>query len=144
MMGLKEKVIIITGSSRGVGVAIAKTLALRGAPLVNNYATSKADADNVVAEIINSDGKALAIKAAVSKPEEVKHLFDATIHHFRKVAILINNAGIAIHKLIKDTTDEDFDRIFNIYVKGTFNTMREASTRSADGGRIIKFSSSGL
>ncbi|MDR6967320.1 3-oxoacyl-[acyl-carrier protein] reductase [Flavobacterium arsenatis] len=142
MNTLKEKVIIVTGSSKGIGATIAKTLASKGATLVINYATSKADADNVVAEIINSGGNAIAIKADVSKTEEVKHLFEATINHFGKVDILINNAGIAIYKLIKDTTDEDFDRIFNINVKGTFNTMREASIRLADGGRIINFSSS--
>lgn len=142
MTDLKEKVIIVTGSSKGIGATIAKTLASKGATLVINYATSKADADNIVTEIINSGGKAIAIKADVSKTEEVKHLFDVTINHFGKVDILINNAGIAIYKLIKDTTDEDFDRIFNINVKGTFNTMREASTRLADGGRIINFSSS--
>jgi len=142
MNTLKEKVIIVTGSSKGIGATIAKTLASKGATLVINYAASKTDADNVVTEITNAGGKAIAIKADVSRTEEVKHLFDATINHFGKVDILINNAGIAIYKSIKDTTDEDFDRIFNINVKGTFNTMREASTRLADGGRIINFSSS--
>ena len=142
MSDLKDKIIIVTGSSKGIGATIAKTLASKGASLVINYASATADAENVVAEITNNGGKAIAVKADVSKPDEVKHLFDATINHFGKIDILINNAGIAIYKFIKDTTDEDFDRIFSINVKGTFNTMREASTRLADGGRIINFSSS--
>lgn len=142
MNTLKEKVIIVTGSSKGIGATIAKTLALKGGSLVINYASSKAEADHVVTEIINTGGKAIAIKADVSKTEEVKHLFDAAITHFGKVDILINNAGISIYKSIKDTTDEDFNRIFNINVKGTFNTMREAATRLEDGGRVINFSSS--
>lgn len=93
-------------------------------------------------EITNSGEKAIAIKADVSKTEDVKHLFDAAINHFDKVDILINNAGIAIYKLIKDTTNEDFDRIFSINVKGIFNTMREAATRLEANGRIINFSGS--
>ncbi len=142
MTHLKEKVIIITGSSKGIGATIAKTLASKSATLVINYANTVADAKNVVAEIVNNGGKAIAIKADVSKTEEVEHLFDTAIHHFGKVDILINNAGIAIYKSVKDTTDEDFDRIFGINVKGTFSTMRKAATRLTDGGRIINFSSS--
>lgn len=142
MSDLKDKVIIVTGSSKGIGATIAKTLASKGAALVINFSTSKSDADNVVFEIMNSGGKAVAIKADVSKTEDVKYLFDAAINHFGKVDILINNAGIAIYKLIQDTTDEDFDRIFSINVKGTFNTMREAAPRLEANGRIINFSSS--
>ncbi|WP_262710787.1 SDR family NAD(P)-dependent oxidoreductase [Chryseobacterium echinoideorum] len=97
-----------------------------------NYTSSKIDANNVITEIINNEGKAIAIKADISKTEEIKHLFCATIDHFGKVDVLINNAGITIYKSIKDTTDEDFARIFSINVKGTFNTMRESSTRLAD------------
>lgn len=122
-----------------MGATIAKTLASKSATLVINYANTVADAKNVVAEIVNNGGKAIAIKADVSKTEEVKHLFDTAIHHFGKVDILINNAGIAIYKSVKDTTDEDFDRIFGINVKGTFSTMRKAATRLTDGGRLSIF-----
>lgn len=142
MTDLHDKVIIITGSSKGIGAAIAKKLASKGASLVINYAHSNVDAEQVMTEITSLGGKAITIKADVSKTEDVKHLFDKTIHHFGKVDILINNAGIAIYKLMKDTTDEDFDKIFNTNVKGTFNTMREAASRLSDNGRIINFSSS--
>jgi len=98
MLDIKEKVIIVTGSSKGIGATIAKTLAAKGGYVVINYANATADAENVVADIINNGGKAIAIKADVSKPEEVKHLFDVAISHFGKIDILINNAGIAIYK----------------------------------------------
>lgn len=142
MNKLKGKVIIITGSSRGIGMTIAKTLAKNGAKVVVNYSGNEETAKSVVNEILQSGGQAIAIKADVSKSEDVKRLFQKTIEKFEKIDVLINNAGIAIYKLIKDTTDEDFDRIFDINVKGVFNTMREASTLLADNGRIINFSSS--
>jgi len=142
MEKLKGKVIIITGSSRGIGSTIAKTLAKNGAKVVVNFSGSKETALNVVNEIIQRGGQAIAIKADVSKSEDVKILFQKTIEKFEKVDVLINNAGIAIYKLIKETTDEDFDRIFDINVKGVFNTMREASALLEDNGRIINFSSS--
>jgi 3-oxoacyl-[acyl-carrier protein] reductase len=139
---LKGKVIIITGSSRGIGLTIAKTLAKNGAKVVVNFSGSEATAKLVVNEILQSGGQAIAIQADVSKAKDVKRLFQKTIEKFEKIDVLINNAGIAIYKLIKDTTDEDFDRIFDINVKGVFNTMREASTLLADNGRIINLSSS--
>jgi 3-oxoacyl-[acyl-carrier protein] reductase len=142
MNKLKGKVIIITGSSRGIGLSIAKTLAKNGAKVVVNYSGSEETAKSVVNEILQSGGQAIAIKADVSKSEDVKRLFQKTIEKFEKIDVLINNAGIAIYKLIKDTTDEDFDRIFDVNVKGVFNTMREAAKLLADNGRIINFSSS--
>jgi 3-oxoacyl-[acyl-carrier protein] reductase len=142
MNKLKGKVIIITGSSRGIGLTIAKTLAKNGAKVVVNFSGSEETAKSVVNEILQSGGQAIAIKADVSKSEDVKILFQKTIEKFEKIDVLINNAGIAIYKLIKDTTDEDFDRIFDVNVKGVFNTMREASTLLANNGRIINFSSS--
>ncbi|MGL4631584.1 MAG: SDR family oxidoreductase [Leadbetterella sp.] len=142
MTELKGKIIIVTGSSKGIGATIAKSLASQGATLIVNYSGGKVDAENVVNEIIANGGNAIAIQADVSKTEDVQRLFDTTIKTFGKVDVLINNAGIAIYKLLKDTTDEDFNRIFDINVKGVFNTMREASTKLSDKGRIINFSSS--
>jgi 3-oxoacyl-[acyl-carrier protein] reductase len=141
-MNLSNKAAIVTGSSRGIGAYIAKSLAQAGAGVVVNYASDESGADKVVAEIHAAGGEALAVRADVSKTDEVKALFDATIARFGKVDLLINNAGIAIYKLIKDTSDDDFDRIFDINVKGVFLTLREAATRLEDGGRIINLSSS--
>jgi 3-oxoacyl-[acyl-carrier protein] reductase len=142
MSTLKDKVIIVTGSSRGIGAVIAQRLAVAGAKVVVNYAGGRSRAEEVVAGIIDNGGDAIALQADVSKTNDVKNLFDATIAHYGRVDVLINNAGIMITKLIKDTTDEDFTRQFDINVKGTFNTMREAATRLAEKGSVINFSTS--
>ncbi|MBW8685567.1 SDR family oxidoreductase [Chitinophaga rhizophila] len=142
MNTLNGKVILVTGSSRGIGATIAHKLAAAGAKVVVNYAGSKDAAEQVVSDIKNAGGEAIALQADVSKSVEVKQLFDDAIAHFGKVDVLVNNAGIMINKLIKDTTDDEFDRIFNINVKGTFNTLREAATKLADQGTIINFSTS--
>jgi len=141
-MNLSNKVAIVTGSSKGIGMHIAKSLAQAGASVVVNYASDQTGADRGVAEILASGGDAIAIRADVSKTADVKALFDTAITKFGKVDLLINNAGIAIYKLIKDTTDDDFDRIFDINVRGVFLTLREAATRLENGGRIINLSSS--
>ncbi|RZK38166.1 MAG: SDR family oxidoreductase [Pedobacter sp.] len=142
MKKLNEKVAIVTGGSRGIGAAIAKKLAAEGAQVVVNYSGSQADAEMVVQNIISDGGSAVAIRADISLTQDVKQLFDAAIQHFGKVDILINNAGIMITKLLKDTTDEDFDKQFNINVKGTFLLLREAAITLADGGSIVNFSTS--
>ncbi|MDO5609123.1 MAG: SDR family oxidoreductase [Capnocytophaga sp.] len=140
MNNLSEKVILVTGASKGIGAAIAKKLAEANAKIIVNFGGSKADADNVVSAIKNNGGDAIAIQADVSKAEDVKLLFDKAIAHYGKIDVLVNNAGIMITKLIKDTTDEDFTRQFDINVRGVFNTLREASTKLANNGSIINFS----
>jgi 3-oxoacyl-[acyl-carrier protein] reductase len=129
MKPLEEKVAIITGSSRGIGAEVAKTLAQAGASVVVNYVGNKLAADEVVADIKAGGGDAIALRGDVSSAADVRSMFDSTISQFGKIDILVNNAGIILYKTIQDTTDEDFDRIFNINVKGTFNTLREAATR---------------
>jgi 3-oxoacyl-[acyl-carrier protein] reductase len=139
---LTGKVILVTGASRGIGAAIAKKLALAGAKLVVNYAGNKDAAEQTVNKIKEGGGEAISLQADVSKSVEVKKMFDDAIAHYGKIDVLINNAGIMITKLLKDTTDDDFTRQFDINVRGTFNTMREAATRLADNGTIINFSTS--
>jgi 3-oxoacyl-[acyl-carrier protein] reductase len=142
MKSLEQKVAIITGSSRGIGAQIAETLALAGASVVVNYASNKTAADQVVANIKAKGGEAIALCGDVSNTTEMRSMFDSTITKYGKIDILINNAGTILYKTIHDTTDEDFERIFAINVKGTFNTLREAATRLESGGRIVNFSSS--
>jgi len=141
MKNLNNKVVLVTGASRGIGAEIAIQLASAGAKVIVNYSGSKQKADDVVNQIQSSGGEAIAVQADVSKTEDVKALFDKSIKHFGKIDVLVNNAGIMINKLLKDTTDEDFDKQFNVNVKGTFNTMREAATRLANKGSIINISS---
>jgi len=142
MSTLNEKVILVTGASRGIGATIAAKLAAEGAKVIVNYAGNKDAAEQVVNDIKKNGGDAIALQADVSKASDVKQLFDDAIAHYGRIDVLVNNAGIMINKLLKDTTDEDFDRIFNINVKGTFNTLREAATKLADKGSIINFSTS--
>lgn len=141
MSTLNNKVILVTGASRGIGAEIAQQLASAGAKVIVNYAGGKGAAEQVVASIKDKGGDAIAIQADVSNSEAVKQLFDQAISHYGKIDVLVNNAGIMITKLIKDTTDEDFSRQFDINVRGTFNTLREAATQLADNGSIINFSS---
>ena len=140
MKNLAEKVILVTGSSKGIGAAVAKKLAAAGAKVIINYAGSQADAAAVVDSITAAGGMAIAVQADVSKADQVKALFDQAIAAYGKIDVLVNNAGIMITKFIKDTTDEDFTRQFDINVRGVFNTLREASGRLADHGSIINFS----
>ena len=139
-----NKVAIVTGSSRGIGAAIAKRLASDGLAVVINYAGRAADAEKVVQEIEAAGGRAIAIKADVSSPAEVAAMFDQTEATFGGIDILVNNAGIMQPGLVSlvDTDDALFDRLFAINVKGTFNTLRLAATRLRQGGRIVNFSTS--
>lgn len=142
MSTLSQKVILVTGASRGIGATIAQKLAAAGAKVIVNYAGGKEAAEQTVNTIKQNGGDAIALQADVSKADEVKVMFDAAIAHYGRIDVLVNNAGIMITKLIKDTTDEEFTRQFDINVRGTFNTMREAATRLADKGSIINFSTS--
>ena len=142
MSSLSGKVAIVTGSSRGIGARIATRLAQAGAGVVVNYAGRRDAAEQVVQSIEAGGGRALAVQGDVSKPQDVRALFDAAVERFGRVHILVNNAGIILYKRLDQTTDDEFDRLFAVNVKGVFNALREASRRLEDGGRIINFSSS--
>lgn len=139
---LEGKVALVTGASRGIGRAIALRLALDGAAVVVNYAGNAAAAREVIAAVEECDGRAVAEQGDVGKVADVERLFDATIDHFGKLDILVNNAGILFNKPVAAVTEDEFDRIFAVNVKGTFFACQQAARRMADGGRIINFSSS--
>lgn len=141
MSNLKDKIAIVTGGSKGIGAAIAKTLADHGATVVINHSNSKELADNVVAEIIRKGGQAYAIQGDVANVQHVTQLFDQTIEKYGKVDILVNNAGIQIIKPIKDITDEELNRQMDVNFKGVFYALREAATKMQDNGNIINLSS---
>ncbi len=141
MKPLDTKVAIITGSSRGIGAEIARTLAGAGAKVIINYAGRRDAAEEVRAAIIAAGGEAIVVQADVSQPDGVRSLFDAAIERFGQVDILVNNAGVILYKKIADTTDEDFDRLIDINVRSVFYALRQAATRLSDGGRVITLSS---
>lgn len=141
MAALDGKVAIVTGASRGIGRAIALKLAGNGASVVVNYANNANKAQEVVAEIAQIGGKALALLADVSQVADIQRLFEQTITHFGKVDILVNNAGIILYKPIIEVTEAEFDKILAVNVKGTYFACQQAALHLADGGRIINFSS---
>jgi 3-oxoacyl-[acyl-carrier protein] reductase len=138
---LKDKVAIVTGSSRGIGAEIARTLAGAGARVIVNYAFNRKAAEAVCADIAKAGSEALAVRADVSHPAEARILFDAAIGRFNRVDVLVNNAGVLLSRKIADISDEEFDRVLNVNIKGVFYGLREAATRLADGGRVVSLSS---
>ncbi|WP_165730225.1 SDR family oxidoreductase [Polaribacter sp. 20A6] len=141
-MKLKNKVAIITGSSKGIGKEMAILFAENKAKVIVNYSSSETEANETVKTIIANGGEAIAIKADVSIRKEVTHLFDKTIEVYGKIDVLVNNAGVMKSKKLKDITEQDFDTHFNINVKGLYNTLQEAESKLADNGNIINISSS--
>jgi 3-oxoacyl-[acyl-carrier protein] reductase len=137
-----QKVALVTGASRGIGAAIAQRLARDGFTVIVNYAESAEPAEALVRSIQQAGGQALAAKADVSDPTDVRRLFDAAETAFGGVDVLVNNAGIMQLANMADAEDASFDRQIAVNLKGTFNTLREAATRLRNGGRIVNFSSS--
>ena len=136
------KTAIVTGSARGIGAAVAERLGKDGFAVVVNYAGSAADAEAEAAKIKDAGGRAIAVRADVSDPAAVKHLFDEATQAFGGVDVLVNNAGVMLLSTIAEADDALFDRQVAINLKGVFNGMREAARRLRAGGRVISFSSS--
>ncbi|MDP5106648.1 MAG: SDR family oxidoreductase [Polaribacter sp.] len=142
MTNLNNKVILVTGSSKGIGKEVAILLAKNGAKIIVNHSNSQKEADATVAEITQNGGEAIVIKADVSDRVQVTELFNKSIEVFGKIDVLINNAGTMISKKLKDATQDDFTKQFEVNVRGVFNTLQEADSKLADNGIIINFSSS--
>ncbi|MBE0336109.1 SDR family oxidoreductase [Paenibacillus sp. 23TSA30-6] len=142
MTHLNGKTAIITGSSRGIGRAIAEQLADLGANVVINYASSPDKAQEVVEGIIQKGGKAIALRADLGKMSDIEALFTHTIAEFGKVDILVNNAGLMITKPLAEVTESDFDKQFALNVKGTFFACQQAMKYMENCGRIVNLSTS--
>jgi 3-oxoacyl-[acyl-carrier protein] reductase len=141
-MSTPNKVAIVTGSSRGIGAAIAQRLARDGFTVLINYAGGAAEAEALAAAIEKDGGRAITAQADVSDAGAVARMFDAAEAAFGGVDVLVNNAGIMKLATLAESDDALFDSEIAINLKGSFNTMREASRRLRDGGRIINLSSS--
>ncbi len=142
MVNESTRTAIVTGSSRGIGAAVARRLAKDGFSVVVNYTGNAADAESVVGDIKQGGGNALSIQADVSDPAAMRRMFDQAAAASGGVDVLVNNAGIMQLAKISDADDGFFDRHIAINLKGVFNGMREAAKRLRSGGRIISFSSS--
>lgn len=138
---LSQKVALVTGGSRGIGRAVVRALAAEGAAVVVNYVADAAAAQETVAAVEKSGGRAAAVKADIALAEEVGALFDASETQLGPVDILVNNAGLARYAPIGSYEEADFDRLFEVNVKGTFLTCREAAARLVDGGTIVNMTS---
>jgi 3-oxoacyl-[acyl-carrier protein] reductase len=142
MNRLKGKVAVVTGASKGIGAAIAEHLAAEGAAVVVNYAASKAGAEAVVRRINDKGGKAVAVQADVSKPEDVKRLFAQAKTAFGKLDVLVNNAGIYEFAPLDAITPEHFHKQFNLNVLGLLLATQEAvKLMGPAGGSVINISS---
>jgi 3-oxoacyl-[acyl-carrier protein] reductase len=141
MSKLTGKVAVVTGASKGIGAAIAKSLAAEGAAVVVNYASSKAGADAVVSAITKAGDKAVAVGGDVSKAAEARGIIDAAIKNYGRLDILVNNSGVYEFAAIEAITEDQFHRLFNINVLGLLLTTQAAVQHLSKGGSIINIGS---
>ncbi|MEN0037873.1 MAG: 3-oxoacyl-ACP reductase family protein [Cellvibrio sp.] len=138
---LSGKVALVTGGSRGIGAATAKRLASQGAAVAITYASNSASAEEVVQQIRDSGGNAIAIKANSAKADEIRHAVAETVKQLGGLDILVNNAGVATMAAIDDFAEADFDQLIAVNVKGIFIAVQEAIRHMKSGGRIINIGS---
>jgi 3-oxoacyl-[acyl-carrier protein] reductase len=139
---LSGKVAVVTGASKGIGAEVARHLAAEGASVVVNYASSKAGAEKVVAEITGKGGKAVAVQADVASPEDIRRLFAETKRAFGRLDVLVNNAGVYDFAPLEAITPEHFHRQFDLNVLGLILTTQEAVKHfGPEGGSVVNISS---
>lgn len=136
------KTVLITGAGRGIGRHIALSFSAAGANVCVNYAHSAAEAENVVYEIETSGGKAIACKADISDLEQVKAMVDATVDTYGSIDILINNAGLSIDGPFLEMKEADWDRVYEVNLKGPFLVSQAVARKmiAGDGGVIVNIS----
>jgi 3-oxoacyl-[acyl-carrier protein] reductase len=143
MRNLKDKVVVVTGSSRGIGRAIALKLASLGAKVVVNYLKNEAAAEEVVEAIEAEGGEAIAVQADVSVFEDAQRLIKSAIESFGRIDILVNNAGITRDALLARMSEENWNVVLDTNLKGTFNCSKAAirPMMKQRYGRIINITS---
>jgi 3-oxoacyl-[acyl-carrier protein] reductase len=139
---LSGKVAVVTGASKGIGAEIARQLAADGAAVVVNYASSKAGAERVVADITGKGGRAVAVVADMARPADIQRLFAEAKKAFSRLDILVNNAGIYELKPLEAVTPEHFHKHFDLNVLGLLLATQEAVKHfGPGGGSVINVSS---
>lgn len=140
-MKLQGKTALVTGASKGIGAGIARALGAQGAIVIVNYASSRREAEAVVADIASNGGSALAVQADMSREADVVRLFETIRGEFGTLDILVNNAGVAVFQLIDDLTEEAFHKQFNLNVLGYLLAIREGVKLLSSKGSVINISS---
>ncbi len=142
MKDLKGKVALVTGASKGIGAAIARELAARGAQVAVNYSGSKAAAEKVVAEIKAAGGKAIAVQANVADPDSIGPLIKTVAENLGPISILVNNAGVYEFGALEQITPEHFHKQFDLNVLGLLLTTQAAVAKfHPRGGSVINIGS---
>lgn len=140
---LKNKTAVVTGGSRGIGKAIALKLAGMGANIVFNYRSEGPNVSELVEELSAKGVQVLACKGDVSSFEEAGNIVNAAIEKFGSIDVLVNNAGITKDNLILRMNEDDFDKVIDVNLKGTFNCIKNASRQmlKQKSGKIVNISS---
>jgi len=140
---LEDRTCLVTGGSRGIGRAIATELGRRGADVVVNYRASEAAATETAEAIAGTDGSAMTAQADVAEYEAVESMRAAVHEEFGGVDVLVNNAGITVDRRFEEMTREDWDRVVDVNLGGTFNCTHcfFEDLRDAEEGRLINISS---
>ncbi len=142
MSKLIGRVALVTGASKGIGAAVAKELATAGAAVVVNYATDRIGADDVVKQIKDADGRAVAIQGDVSKSDDVRRLFGELAETFGSLDVLVNNAGVYKPMPLTEFTEDEFHREFNTNVLGPLLVIQESLNYfDPNGGSVINVGS---
>ncbi len=141
MSKLQGKVAVVTGASKGIGAAIARSLAAEGAAVVVNYASSKAGADAVVDAIAKAGGKAVAVQGDVSKPGDAEAVVAAALKAFGRLDVLVNNAGVYEMRPLEAVDEEHYRRIFDVNVLGLLLATKAAAPHLGEGSSVINISS---
>lgn len=143
-MKLANKIAVVTGSSQGIGRAIAERFAQEGADVVINYNRTPGGAEEALRNVEASGRRGLIVKADLSKTTEVRKLVATAIEHFGRLDILVNNAGIETHAPFWEVTEEDYDRVLNVNLKGVFFATQEMVRnlmQTKRRGKIVNISS---
>ena len=139
----ENKTVLVTGGSRGIGKEIALKFAKQGYDVIINYVSDKTDTEELKKELEANGGKALIVKADVTNPEQIENLVKTAIETFGKIDVLVNNAGITKDNLLMRMSEEEFDKVIEVNLKGTY-LMTKAVTKymmKKRQGSIINLSS---
>ena len=136
-----DKVVVVTGGSRGIGAAVSERLAAEGAILAIGYRSERSAAEELVSRVIAGGVPAIAVQADVIDPAQSGHLMDAAVAAFGRLDVLVSCAGIEHFGTVEELTPADFDRVFGVNTRGQLFAVQHALRHMRSGGRIVLTSS---